>query len=295
MGLVLDVDRCEIRYNSEWFGALSAGDLLAVAAHYTIARMLERDDFALRMGKGLPISLLEMMYPLVQGYDSVAVRADVELGGTDQLFNLLVGRDLQRAYGQEPQVVLTLPLLVGLDGKEKMSKSLGNYVGLTDPPGEMFGKLMSLPDAQMPAYHQLLLGWSAEQVQGLLAVGAAHPRERKADLAEQVTRLYHGEAAAREARAEFDRVFSAHELPSEMPVVQIRAFERDGEGLWIVDLLTRAGLAPSNTEARRLIRQGAVRLGEETLRDENARLRLLGGEVLQVGKRRFARVEAVED
>ncbi len=292
VGRLLDVSRCEIRYNSEWFGPMRAAELLTLASHKTVARILERADFSARMAAQTDISLLEMMYPLVQGYDSVAIQADVEIGGTDQLFNFLMGRDIMRAYGQEPQVVMTWPLLVGLDGTEKMSKSLGNYVGIAEPPGEMFGKLMSISDELMPQYYQLLLDYTEEQLAALgddLARGALHPREAKARLAEAITAQYCGEPAAREARAEFDRVFSARELPSEMPEVALSQ-EEAAEGLRLVELVARAGLAPSNSEARRLVRQGAVRLGETTLQNENALVSPRNGEVLQVGKRRFARI-----
>jgi len=295
-GQILEVSRCEIRHNSEWFGPMAAGELLAIASHYTLARMLERDDFSLRMEKGIPISLLEMMYPLVQAYDSVAIEADVELGGTDQLFNFLVGRDIMRAYGQEPQVVLTWPLLVGLDGHQKMSKSLGNYVAITDPPQEMFGKLMSISDELMPQYHQLLRDWTEEQIEQLqtdLKAGQVHPREVKAELAEAVTARYHGETTAQEARVEFDRIFTQRVLPSEMPEVEVPAEDMADRGMWIVALITQAGFAQSNSEARRLIRQGGVRLDDEVIKDEHATLPLQGGEVLQVGKRRFARVKLV--
>jgi len=293
VGRLLDVSRCEIHYNSEWFAPMSAADLLVLASHYTIARMLERDDFHLRMLRGIPISMLETLYPLVQAYDSVAVRADVEIGGTDQLFNFLVGRDIMRAYGLEPQVVMTWPLLVGLDGEEKMSKSLGNYVGITEPPGEMFGKLMSIPDALMPQYYRLLLDYTEEQAADLraqLAAGDLHPREAKARLAEAITAQYHGPEAAAGARAEFDRVFSQGRLPSEMPELPLTPEDLSNDGIWIVALITRAGFAPSNSEARRLVRQGAVTLDGTAIRDENARVRPQTGQVLQVGKRRFARI-----
>ncbi len=293
VGRILDVDQAEIHYNSEWFGPMSAGELLALASHYTVARMLERDDFHLRMIGGVPISMLEMMYPLVQAYDSAAIRADVEIGGTDQLFNFLVGRDIMRAYGQEPQVVMTWPLLVGLDGTEKMSKSLGNYVGIAEPPGEVFGKLMSIPDDLMVQYHRLLLDYGEAQIESLkagLAAGSLHPRQVKADLAEAITAQYHGKEAAREAREEFDRVFSARQLPAEMPEVLVTAEDLAGEGMRIVALLTRAGFAASNAEARRLVEQGAVTLQGKVIRDINARVAPDDGEVLQVGKRRFGRV-----
>jgi tyrosyl-tRNA synthetase len=259
VGRILDVSTCEIRYNSEWFGPMPAAEMLMLASHKTVARVLERNDFHLRMIAQEDISMLEMMYPLVQAYDSVAIRADVEIGGTDQLFNFLVGRDIMRAYGQEPQVVLTWPLLVGLDGTEKMSKSLGNYEQVAEMRAE-------------------------------IASGALHPRAAKARLAEGVTAQYCDTGAAREARAEFDRIFSERQAPSEMPEVQVTAQDLVGGGLRIVDLVMRAGFAPSNSEARRLAKQGAVRLGEETIQDENAQVTPRDGDVLQVGKRRFARV-----
>jgi tyrosyl-tRNA synthetase len=293
VGRILDVSTCEIRYNSEWFGPMPAAEMLMLASHKTVARVLERNDFHLRMIAQEDISMLEMMYPLVQAYDSVAIRADVEIGGTDQLFNFLVGRDIMRAYGQEPQVVLTWPLLVGLDGTEKMSKSLGNYVGIAEPAGEMFGKLMSISDDLMPQYYRLLLDYGEEQVAEMraeIASGALHPRAAKARLAEGVTAQYCDTGAAREARAEFDRIFSERQAPSEMPEVQVTAQDLVGGGLRIVDLVMRAGFAPSNSEARRLAKQGAVRLGEETIQDENAQVTPRDGDVLQVGKRRFARV-----
>ncbi len=296
VGRILDVSRAEIHYNSEWFGPMLASDLLALASHYTIARILERDDFHRRIIGGIPISMLETMYPLVQAYDSAAIRADVEIGGTDQTFNFLVGRDIMRAYGQEPQVVMTWPLLVGLDGTEKMSKSLGNYVGIAEPPGEMFGKLMSIPDDLMPQYHRLLLHYSDEQVAELeasIASGTLHPREAKARLAEALTAQYHDAAAGCKARAEFDRVFSEGLLPSEMPGVAVTAEDLAAGGMRIVALVARAGFAPSNSEARRLVQQGAVTLGGTSVRDVNAQVTPQDGDVLQVGKRRFARVRRV--
>ena len=289
LGRLLDVSLCEILYNNDWFSQMTTSELLTVTSHYTLARLLERDDFAQRYAKGAPISMLEMLYPLVQGYDSVAVRSDVEIGGTDQLFNLLVGRDLQRAYGQPPQVVMTWPLLVGLDGKEKMSKSLGNYVGITDSPTDMFGKLMSIPDEAMPMYYELLLDWTPEQVAGLvrdLEGGRLHPREVKAGLAMGVTEQYYDTPTALEARAEFDRVFSKQELPTDMPEITVPAPE-----IGLVQLLREAGFAASNSEAKRLIKQRAVRINEVTLEDENATVTVADGDILQVGKLRFGKIQ----
>ncbi|MBM3500899.1 MAG: tyrosine--tRNA ligase, partial [Armatimonadetes bacterium] len=229
VGLILDTSRIELRFNSEWFREMGAAGMLRLASHYTLARMLEREDFANRMATNSPLSIRELLYPLVQGYDSVAIEADIEVGGTDQTFNLLVGRDVQRAYGLEPQVIMTYPLLVGLDGKEKMSKSLGNAVGITDEPNDMFGKLMSLPDGVPDEegnlghpygvichYHQALLEWPLERCEALereLEAGRVHPRDAKAAMARAVVAQYHSEAAADAAAGEFERVFAARELP----------------------------------------------------------------------------------
>lgn len=293
VGRLLDMERCELHYNSTWFETLGVDGLLRLASRYTVARMLERDDFSLRMNAQEPIAVVELLYPLIQAYDSVAVRADVELGGTDQLFNFLVGRDIMRAYDLEPQVVMTWPLLVGLDGVEKMSKSLGNYVGITDPPTEMFGKLMSIPDNVMGMYYQLLLDWTPAQetqMRADIAAGRAHPRELKAQLAEAVVGIYHGAQAAQAARAEFDRVFAQHQLPTDIPEVRVPAEELNEGGIWIVKLMTMAELVPSNSEGRRQVRQKAVTYDGELVQDEMAQVPVKGGEVLQVGKRRFCRV-----
>ena len=293
VGKILDLDRCEILYNSQWFQDMGADDLLRLAAHYTVARMLERDDFAKRMQAPSPITILEMLYPLIQAYDSVAVRADVEVGGTDQLFNLLVGRDIMRAYGLEPQVVMTWPLLVGTDGKEKMSKSLGNYVGITEPPEEMFGKLMSIPDDALPQYIELLLEWPKEKVAETvekMKSGELNPRDVKDEMAQHVVALYHGEEAARRASEEFRRVFSQQQLPSDMPEVVIASEDMSDGKIWIVRLVRKAGFASSNSEARRFVRQGAVRINDEQIRDENAEISVKTGDVLRVGRRRFARI-----
>lgn len=279
---------------------MTTTELLNLASQYSVARMLERDDFALRLKNEVSITVLELLYPLIQAYDSVAVKADVELGGTDQLFNFLVGRDIMRSYGQEPQVVMTLPLLVGTDGKQKMSKSLGNYVGITEPPGEMFGKLMSIPDELMHQYHDLLLGRP-----GLFredpSIDPAHifaelerrmqetPRYFKADLAEAVVARYHSQEAATRAREEFDRVFAAGEQPSEMPDLPVSANSR--ESVSIVDLVLDAEFATSRSEARRLVRQKAVSINDEVITDEMAEVEVSSGDVLRVGRRRFARIQ----
>jgi tyrosyl-tRNA synthetase len=290
---ILDMERCELHYNSTWFETLGADGLLKLAARYTVARMLERDDFSLRMSKEIPVSVCELLYPLVQAYDSVMIKADVEIGGTDQLFNFLVGRDIMRAYGLAPQIVMTWPLLVGTDGTEKMSKSLGNYVGITEPPGEMFGKLMSIPDAAMPDYYRLLLHYTQAQLADLAAgleSSQLHPREAKASLAAAIVERYHDAEAAAEARAEFDKVFAQRELPSEMPEIVLGPEDRTPEGVGIIRLLLTAGFAASNGEARRLVRGGGVKVDGEVISDEMGHVHLQGGEVVQVGKRRFGRV-----
>jgi len=297
VGHILDTDRCQIVYNSSWFTEMTTTELLNLASQYSVARMLERDDFALRLKNEIPITVLELLYPLIQAYDSVAVKADVELGGTDQLFNFLVGRDIMRAYGLEPQVVMTFPLLVGTDGEKKMSKSLGNYVGITEPPGEMFGKLMSIPDEIMPGYYRLLLEKSPAEVQQLqeaLDNGSLHPRSVKADLAEAIVAMYHSEESAADARQEFDRVFSAGQQPSEMPNIVIDNADLEDGRIWIVDLIMQADFANSKGEARRLIRQGAVSINEETIADETAEVPATNGDVLRVGRRRFARIQIQE-
>ena len=293
VGKILDVDKVEIVYNSQWFAEMNAADLLALASHYTVARMLERDDFALRLREGIPVTILEMLYPLIQAYDSVAVQADVEIGGTDQLFNLLVGRDIMRAYDLTPQVVMTWPLLVGTDGQQKMSKSLGNYIGITEPPGEMFGKLMSIPDEVMPQYHQLLLDKNAaevEEFQQAMQSGELHPRQAKVDLAEAVVTIYHSAQAAQQARAEFDRVFTERQLPTEMPDLRLAAEDLADGKIWLVKLIVTAGFAESKGEARRLIRQKAVSINDEVVTDETAQIAPRTGDILHVGKRRFAKI-----
>ncbi|MBM3475614.1 MAG: tyrosine--tRNA ligase [Armatimonadetes bacterium] len=306
VGLILDVSRCELRYNSEWFRELGAAGMLELASHYTLARMLEREDFASRVATNSPLSIRELLYPLVQGYDSVAIEADIEVGGTDQTFNLLVGRDIQRAYGLEPQVIMTYPLLVGLDGKEKMSKSLGNAVGITDEPNDMFGKLMSIPDGVPDGdgnlahpfgvichYYQALLEWPlarCEELERDLEAGRAHPRDAKASMARAIVAQYHSEAAAEEAAAEFDRVFAERQLPSDMPDVTIPAdLVTDGR-IDPVRLVRHCGFAATNGEARRLIDQGGVRVNDAVVGDLAAPVAVADGDILRVGKRRFARL-----
>jgi tyrosyl-tRNA synthetase len=297
-GLVLDVERAEVRRNAEWLSRLDAGDMIQLASTATVAQMLEREDFRARYQGGQPISVVELLYPLLQGYDSVAVRADVELGGTDQTFNLLMGREVQRAYGQEPQAVLTMPLIEGLDGVRKMSKSFDNYVGLTEPAQEMFGKLMSLPDGLIAKYELLCTGLgpadNARVVAGL-ADGSIHPNDEKRRMARTIVDLYHGAGAGERAEQAFDRVFKRHDLPDDLPQVSLPADVISHGRVWLPKALVAAGLAGSNAEARRAIEQGGVRLDGEVIADPGAELEptALVGSVLQVGRRRFAKVAAV--
>ncbi|MFS8639358.1 MAG: tyrosine--tRNA ligase [Symbiobacteriaceae bacterium] len=288
LGKILDPARTEIVFNNDWLGRLTFAEVIQLAARYTVARMLERDDFAQRYREGRPIAIHEFLYPLAQAYDSVAVRADVELGGTDQKFNLLVGREIQREYGQEPQVALLMPLLEGTDGRDKMSKSLGNYIGIDEPPAEMFGKAMSIPDELIVKYMTLVTDLDLEEIRSLergMAAGRVNPRDAKLRLAHALVRMYHGQEAADAAQDEFLRVFSRRELPSELPELAVAAGEMDA-----VRLLRETGMAASNSEARRLIGQGAVRLDGQRVTDPNAPLHIADGAVLQVGKRRFARL-----
>jgi len=287
---VLDPEKTLIDFNSRWMKPMPAQDLIRLAARHTVARMLEREDFHKRYTSQTPISIHEFLYPLIQGYDSVALRADVELGGTDQTFNLLVGRDLQRDYGQAPQVVITLPLLEGLDGVQKMSKSLGNYVGIDEPPKEMFGKLMSVSDTLMLRYYELLTDITPVELSRLkndLASGAQHPRQVKEDLAKAIVARYHSRAAADHEALEFIRVLRERELPEEIEEVTLKASEPN---LWLPRLMVDAGLAASTSEAQRLIKGGGVQVEGEKVTDANLELAAGKTYLLQVGKRRFKRV-----
>ena len=292
---ILLPDRLEVRRNSEWLATMGIADVLRLSAKTTVARMLERDDFATRYRDGRPISVSEFLYPLLQGWDSVVVRADVELGGTDQLFNNLMGRALQEQEGQEGQVVLTMPILEGLDGVQKMSKSLGNYVGITEPPGEQFGKVMSLPDALMPRYFALTTGWDPDQVADVtrrLNAGELAPVDAKRLLARTIVGLYHDAPAAEEAEAEFDRVFRDHATPTDVPEYRLdRAALPDG-AVRLDRLLHDTGLASSNREARRLVQGGGVRLNGERVEDPELRLPVdsLDDALLQVGRKKWVRI-----
>jgi tyrosyl-tRNA synthetase len=292
---ILSGERLEVRRNSEWLAELGVEGILRLTSGTTVAQMLQRNDFATRYAEGSPISITEFLYPLFQGYDSVMVRADVELGGTDQLFNLLVGRDLQAAAGQEPQVVLTTPLLEGLAGGAKMSKSLGNAVGIAEPPGEQFGKLMSIPDALLDSYLRHATGWDgarSAEVTGALAAGTLHPNEAKRLLARTVCDLYHGAGAGATAEAEFDRVFREHAPPSDPPEFLLAPDQLEPDGtIRLSRLLVAAGLAGSLREARRKLDEGAVRLdGAPLTGDPALGPGELAGRLLSLGRRRWARI-----
>ncbi len=292
---VLDREKTEVVYNSAWLSKLTARDTIELAAKYTVARMLERDDFHKRFVEERPIFIHELLYPLYQGYDSIVVRADIEVGGTDQKFNFVVARELQRAWGQEPQIVLTTPLLVGLDGVKKMSKSLGNYIGITEPPREMFGKTMSLADSVMLDYFALVLQYDEAQVAELrtaLESGALHPRDAKARLAREIVARFYNAPAADAAAAEFDRVFRERQAPDEVPIAHLRS--ETGAALPILDVLLAAGLAESRREAKRLIAAGGVDI--DGLRCDHLRTTVEPGEhLLKVGKHRFCRVVVTAD
>ncbi|HEX6691177.1 MAG TPA: tyrosine--tRNA ligase [Burkholderiales bacterium] len=281
---ILDPQKTQILFNSEWSDKLGAEGMIKLAANYTVARLLERDDFSKRMKNNQPIAVHELLYPLMQGYDSVAMKADVELGGTDQKFNLLVGRELQRSYGQEPQCILTMPLLEGLDGKEKMSKSLGNYVGIAEPPQEIFGKLMSISDDLMWRYIDLLSFSSQSETKKWKD---EHPRDVKVRFAKEIVARFHSREAAAAAEADFDSRFRKGETPEEMPEFTLRA---GAEGMQITQVLKQANLVPSTTEAQRMIEQGGVKVDGALVSDRALRLKSGAGVVIQVGKRKFARV-----
>jgi tyrosyl-tRNA synthetase len=293
---ILDPERTEVRYNAEWLGPMGMEAILRLTASTTVARMLERDDFAKRYAQGKPISIMEFLYPLLQGMDSVAVEADVELGGRDQTFNLLFGRDLQRAYGQEPQVALTTPLLVGTDGVQKMSQSLGNYIGITDPPDDMFGKLVRVPDELIPTYRLLALDFfrdptEAERVDKGLADGSLDAWSEKRRLASEVVDLYHGQGSGAAAELGFDRVHREHELPDELPSKEIPPDLIVDGRVYLPKLLAVLGLAESANRARSVLGQRGVRLDGRRLEDLEVPVERLRGAVLQVGRRGFVRLE----
>ena len=289
VGKILDISRAEIRYQEEWFGKMKLEDVLVLTSKYTLARMLERDDFAQRFKEQRPIFLHEIMYPLLQAYDSVAIKADIELGGTDQKFNLIVGREIQREYGLEPQVAMLMPILEGLDGKQKMSKSLGNYIGLTDPPNQMYGKVMSISDELIIRYFKLATELPKEEIREIkrkMKEGILNPRDAKARLAREIVKIYHGEEASIRAEEEFNRIFRNKELPEEVQEVIINEPK-----IWIVKLLTLVGAAKSNSEAKRLISQGAVEINGSRIEDINMDIEIDKPFILRVGKHFFRRIK----
>jgi len=285
---ILDKKNTEVVYNSKWLDALSPADFLTLTSKYTVARLLERDDFQKRYQSQKPIALIEFLYPLLQGYDSVALKSDVEIGGTDQKFNLLVGRELQRDYGQLPQVVLTLPILEGTDGVQKMSKSLGNYIGVNEEPKEIFGKIMSIPDKLMVRYSLYLTGWSEEECRQLEADyknEKIHPKEFKVKIAKQIVALYHDKEKAEEAHEGFDRLFKDKKIPEDIPEFKLSVGEME-----IVPLLYELKLVPSKSEGRRLVEQGGVKVNQEKVTDLNQSIQLSEEVIIQCGKRKFAKV-----
>src|SRR5215471_11283578 len=291
---ILHPGKTVIDFNTRWMRAMGADGFIRLAGKYTVARILEREDFSNRMKNQQPIAMHEMLYPLVQGYDSVALEADVELGGTDQRFNLLVGRDLQREYGQESQVVLTMPLLEGLDGVQKMSKSLGNYIGINEAPNEQFGKVMSISDDLMFRYYELLTDIPLVEIQRMkqeIAGGQRHPMDAKADLAVRIISDYHGGTAAREAREEFNRVFRKKEVPEDIETKEVSIAAGP---IRLTKLLAAVSLAPSNTEAQRLIESGAVHMNDQRVTDPKTEISDSGEYLFKVGKRRFLRVIAAK-
>ncbi|WP_407081666.1 tyrosine--tRNA ligase [Methylomonas montana] len=291
---ILDPDKTEIKFNSSWMGVMTSAELIQLAARNTVARMLERDDFSKRYKGGQPIAIHEFLYPLIQGYDSVVMKADVELGGTDQKFNLLMGRQLQEVYGQKPQVVLTMPILEGLDGVQKMSKSLNNYIGIADLPDDMFGKIMSISDELMWRYFKLLSFKSMTEIENwrIACESGENPRNYKVALAQEVVARFHGLEVAKSALENFEARFQRGALPDEMEDVQINV---GSEGMPIANLLKSAGLVESTSEALRLIKQGAVKIDSEKLENQKAIISAPSKHVYQVGKRKFARIELMLD
>ncbi len=299
VGRILNVDRVRVEPNSKWLAPLNLADILKLTAGYTVARMLERDDFEKRLKENRPISMMELMYPLMQAYDSVALGADVELGGSDQKFNLLVARTIQERYGQEPQVCLIMPLLRGTDGEQKMSKSYDNYIGLTEPPEEMYGKTMSIPDTLIGEWYRMASGLTGDALETALGHAGDEPYAAKRALARLITATYHGENGAKAGEAHFDQVFRKKEDPDEMPEIAVRLGDErvrheDGQ-VWVAGVLVVAGLASSNSEAARLIEQGAVAVDGDSVEDRNAMVIADEGDekVFRRGKRRFARVRFV--
>ena len=276
---ILDKKKTEVVFNSEWLDRMSSADILELSSHSTVAQMLARADFKERFNREIDISILEFIYPLLQAYDSIQVKADVEIGGTDQKFNLLMGRQLQRDFNQEPQIIITMPLLEGTDGVRKMSKSYDNYIGITEPPKEIFGKIMSISDELMVKYYELLTEENLEEVKKM------HPRQAKANLAKGIVETYYGETEAEKAKGEFEKVFVKRELPEEIKEIRIRE-----KKIWVVDLLVKSGLAISKNEAKRLISQGSVKINHKRIKDSDMDLVIDKEYIVQVGKRKFRRI-----
>lgn len=290
VGKVLNVDKTEIRYNSEWFSKKNFTDILDLCSKFTVARIIERDDFTNRLQKGVDVGLHELLYPVMQAYDSVEIKADVEVGGTDQKFNMLAGRSLQKRLGLPPQDVITGKLLIGLDGTEKMSKSLGNFIGLTEPANEMFGKVMSIPDELIVNYFELATGCSTEKVEEVkkqLEGGKTNPRDLKAELAREIVTIYHDKKAATVAEKEFAKIFKDKERPSD-----IKSYKLEVVSYKLVDLLPKLELVSSKGEGRRLIEQGAVKVDDEVVKDWDKEIKVKSGMVVQAGKRKFAKISA---
>ncbi|MCL5028848.1 MAG: tyrosine--tRNA ligase [Bacteroidetes bacterium] len=287
---ILNKEKTKIVYNSEWLGKMSFEDVIKLSSKYTVARMIERDDFTKRFKSGEPISLHEFLYPLAQAMDSVAIKSDVELGGTDQKFNLLVGRDIQREFGMEPQVILTMPLIVGTDGVEKMSKSYNNYIGISDSPKEIYGKTLSIPDSLIHNYYELATDISNEELKSMreqLNDPQINPRNLKRQLARTLVAMYHSDLAAKEAEEEFDKIFIKKEIPEEIPEIKLTGEIKE---IGILDLLVKVNFAPSKGEARRLVIQGGVSLDNEKINDISAIINLKKENILKVGKRKFIKI-----
>ncbi|WP_411343101.1 tyrosine--tRNA ligase [Paenibacillus sp. WLX1005] len=290
---ILDPDKTTVYFNSEWLSPMNFAEVVNLAAKVTVARIMERDDFTKRFQNGLPISIHEFFYPLMQGMDSVALESDIELGGTDQTFNVLMGRTLQKEYGKEQQIVITLPLLEGLDGVQKMSKSLGNYIGIDEAANEIYGKAMSIPDELMAKYYELATDISNEQLDTLkkgLVDGSVHPRDAKMNLAYTFVRMYHDEAAAEAAKNHFITVFQQRALPDDIQEATIEAAQLTDGTIGLIDLISHLGFAASKSDARRSIQQGAVKINEEKVDDVNAQITPAEGDIVQVGKRKFAKL-----
>ena len=291
--LILDPEKTRVVFNSEWLGKLNFADVIKIVSKITVARILERDDFATRLAENRPISMHELLYPVCQAYDSVELQSDVEVGGSDQKFNILMGRDLQTQYGQEEQIGLFMPILPGLDGVQKMSKSLGNYIGITDEPDDMFGKVMSLSDDMMPTYFELCTDIPLPEIETIkqdLAAGKVHPMDVKKRLAREIVAIYHSIEAAKKAQEEFERVFSQREVPEDMPEVALSSDDLADGKIPLVKLIAKANLSGSNSESRRLIDQGAVSIDGQKITDQSAMVQPVNGQVLRVGRLRFARL-----